>query len=49
MFSWMIDDQVSMLATNDFYALATILMIATVAVIWFAKRREDPLKVVARE
>lgn len=49
LFSRMVDAQASMLATNNFYALATVLMVATIAVIWFAKRPKGGLKVVAHE
>lgn len=48
-FSRMVDAQASMLATNDFYALATVLMVATIAVVWFAKRPKGGLKVIAHE
>jgi DHA2 family multidrug resistance protein len=46
-FSRLVDGQAFMLATNDFYALATVLMLATIAVIWFAKRPTGSLKVIA--
>jgi DHA2 family multidrug resistance protein len=36
-----------MLATNDFYAMATLLMLGTIAVVWFIKRPKGPLKTVA--
>jgi len=49
LFSRMVDGQASMLATNDFYALATVLMVATMVVIWFAKRPKGVMKVVAHE
>jgi MFS transporter, DHA2 family, multidrug resistance protein len=45
--SRMLDGQSFMLATNDFYALATVLMVASIAVIWFVKRPKGALKVIA--
>jgi DHA2 family multidrug resistance protein len=45
-FSKMIDDQAAMLATNDYYAVATLLMLAAIGLIWFAKRPKGPLKKV---
>jgi DHA2 family multidrug resistance protein len=45
--SRMLDGQSFMLATNDFYALATVLMVASIAVIWFIKRPKGALKVIA--
>ncbi|MCK9687030.1 DHA2 family efflux MFS transporter permease subunit [Scleromatobacter humisilvae] len=45
--SRMVDQQAVMLATNDFYALATILMLGCIAVVWFIKRPKGPLKTVA--
>lgn len=42
-FSGAVDMQAVMLATNDFYALATILILAFAAVIWLARRPKGPL------
>lgn len=44
MFSRLVDSQAIMLATNDFYQSATILMLASIAVIWLIKRPKGPLK-----
>lgn len=35
-----------MLATNDFYALATVLMILSIGAIWLVKRPKGPLQKV---
>lgn len=43
-FSRMVDLQAVMLATNDFYAMATILILVFAGVIWLAKRPKGPLK-----
>jgi DHA2 family multidrug resistance protein len=45
-FSRLVDGQAAMLATNQFYELATLLMLAFVVVIWLAKRPEGVLKPV---
>ena len=45
-FSRMVDMQAVMLATNDFYAMATILILIFAAVVWLAKRPKGPLKQV---
>lgn len=45
-FSKMVDAQAVMLATNDFYAMATILILLFAAVVWLAKRPKGPLKQV---
>lgn len=45
--SRIVDQQSVMLATNDFYALATLLMLACIGVVWFIKRPMGPLKTVA--
>jgi DHA2 family multidrug resistance protein len=45
--SRMVDQQSVMLATNDFYALATLLMLGCIAAVWFIRRPEGPLKTVA--
>jgi DHA2 family multidrug resistance protein len=45
--SKMVDQQAVMLATNDFYALATLLMLGCIAVVWFIRRPKGPLKTVA--
>jgi MFS transporter, DHA2 family, multidrug resistance protein len=42
-----IDSQAVMLATNDFYATATLMMLASIAVVWLIKRPKGPLKTVA--
>lgn len=46
-FSRMIDAQAVMLATNDFYAMATVLMLIFAGVVWLAKRPKGPLKQVS--
>jgi DHA2 family multidrug resistance protein len=46
-FSKLVDAQSVMLATNDFFALATILILLFAGVIWFAKRPKGPLKQVS--
>ncbi|API61284.1 MFS transporter (plasmid) [Tardibacter chloracetimidivorans] len=46
-FSRMVDMQAVMLATNDFYAMATILILIFAAVVWLAKRPKGPLKQVS--
>jgi DHA2 family multidrug resistance protein len=46
MFSRLVDGQAIMLATNDFYQLATLLMLGSIAVIWLIKRPKGPLKKV---
>lgn len=43
-FSRMVDRQAVMLATNDFYAMATALMLVFAGVIWLARRPKGPLK-----
>ena len=45
-FSKAVDAQAVMLATNDFYAMATILILIFAGVIWLAKRPKGPLKQV---
>jgi DHA2 family multidrug resistance protein len=35
-----------MLATNDFFAMATILMVASIVVVWSIQRPKGPLKTV---
>ena len=45
--SKLVDQQSVMLATNDFYALATLLMLGCIGVVWFIKRPKGPLKTVA--
>jgi DHA2 family multidrug resistance protein len=47
LFSRLVDGQSVMLATNDFYALATVLMIGSAALIWFVKKPKGPLKKIA--
>jgi DHA2 family multidrug resistance protein len=42
-----VEAQAVMLATNDFYAMATVLMLASILVVWFIKRPKGPLKTVA--
>lgn len=46
MFSRLVDSQAIMLATNDFYQEATILMLASIGVIWLIKRPKGPLQKV---
>ncbi|CAN7211847.1 DHA2 family efflux MFS transporter permease subunit [Phenylobacterium sp. LjRoot225] len=46
-FSRLVDAQAVMLATNDFYAMATILILVFAGVIWLAKRPTGPLKQVS--
>jgi DHA2 family multidrug resistance protein len=46
-FSRMVDMQAVMLATNDFYAMATILILVFAGVIWLAKRPKGPLQQVS--
>src|SRR3546814_9675151 len=43
-FSRAVDAQAVMLATNDFYAMATILILIFAGVIWLAKRPKGPLQ-----
>ncbi len=47
LFSKMVDAQAVMLATNDFYAMATILILIFAGVVWLAKRPKGPLKQVS--
>lgn len=42
-----IESQAVMLATNDFYATATLMMLASIGVVWLIKRPKGPLKTVA--
>jgi len=42
-----VDAQAVMLATNDFYAAATVLMAASILVVWSIRRPEGPLKAVS--
>jgi DHA2 family multidrug resistance protein len=46
-FSKMVDGQAVMLATNDFYAMAAVLMLAFAGVVWLARRPKGPLKQVS--
>lgn len=46
-FSRMVDSQAVMLATNEFYAMATVLILIFAAVVWLAKRPKGPLKQVS--
>jgi DHA2 family multidrug resistance protein len=46
-FSRMVDGQAVMLATNDFYAWTTVLMVASIGVVWLIKRPKGPLHTVA--
>lgn len=46
-FSRMVDGQAVMLATNDFYAWAAMLMVASIGVVWLVKRPKGPLQSVA--
>ncbi|MQU09593.1 DHA2 family efflux MFS transporter permease subunit [Pseudomonas helleri] len=43
-FSQMADRQAAMLGTNDFYALATVLIVLFSGLIWMAKRPKGPLE-----
>jgi MFS transporter, DHA2 family, multidrug resistance protein len=45
--SRIVDQQSVMLATNDFYALATLLMVSCIGAVWLIKRPKGPLKTVA--
>jgi DHA2 family multidrug resistance protein len=45
--SRIVDQQSVMLATNDFYALATVLMLGCIGVVWFVKRPKGALRAVA--
>jgi DHA2 family multidrug resistance protein len=47
LFSKMVDAQAVMLATNNFYAMATVLILVFAAVVWLAKRPKGPLKQVS--
>jgi DHA2 family multidrug resistance protein len=47
LFSRQIDAQAAMLATNDFYAMATFLMLASIPVVWLIKNPKTPLKPIA--
>ncbi|HVZ06642.1 DHA2 family efflux MFS transporter permease subunit [Rhodopila sp.] len=47
LFSMQVDGQAVMLATNDFYQNATILILAFAALIWLAKRPKGPLQQAA--
>jgi len=47
LFSRQVDAQAVMLATNDFYAMATALMLASIGVVWLIKRPKGPLKAVS--
>ena len=42
-----VDAQAVMLATNDFYAMATLLMAGAILVVWLIKRPKGPLKSIA--
>ncbi len=35
------------MATNDYYAWTTVLMVASIGVVWLVKRPKGPLKTVA--
>jgi MFS transporter, DHA2 family, multidrug resistance protein len=45
--SQQVDAQAVMLATNDFYAMATILMLASIVVVWLIQRPKGVLHTVA--
>lgn len=47
LFSGLVDGQAVMLATNDFYAAATLLMLGLIALAWVMKRPNGPLRTVA--
>ena len=40
------DGEHTAFATNDFYAVATVLMLGSVVVVWLIKRPKGPLKTV---
>lgn len=44
LFSRMIDSQAIMLATNDFYQSATVLMLGSIGIIWLIKKPKGPLQ-----
>lgn len=46
-FSRLVDGQAVMLATNDFYAIACLLMLAFAALVWLVKPSAGPLKIGA--
>jgi hypothetical protein len=48
-FSRLVDGQAVMPATNNFYALATILMVASIAVLRFVERPRGRLKTMAHQ
>lgn len=43
MFSRLVDGQAVMLATNNFYVVATALMLLSIGVVWLVKRPKGPL------
>ncbi len=47
LFSGLVDGQAVMLATNDFYANATLLMLGLIVLAWIMRRPQGPLKTVA--
>jgi len=47
LFSGLVEGQAVMLATNDFYATAALLMLGLIALAWLIKRPRSPLKAVA--
>jgi len=47
LFSRQVDAQAVMLATNDFYAMATVLMLGSILVVWLIKRPKRALKAVS--
>jgi len=47
LFSRQVDAQAVMLATNDFYAMATVLMLGSIFVVWLIKRPKGELKAVS--
>jgi len=47
LYSGLVDGQAVMLATNDFYAGATLLMLGLIALAWIIRRPRAPLKAVA--
>lgn len=46
-FSRLVDGQAAMLATNDFYAWAAVLMIVSIGAVWLVRRPKGPLQAVA--
>jgi DHA2 family multidrug resistance protein len=47
MFSNMVEGQAVMLATNDFYAVATLVILLPIGIVWFIRPPKGPMKVVS--